>query len=100
MPPSDDMAQLKINRGQRAKHLLDDTVLNEAFDALIADADQAVDQSKPDEVDLREDCYRAKQAIKALRRKLSNWVSDGAIEQMRVDEMNVRQAAKEKRNVA
>jgi hypothetical protein len=90
----EDIAQAKINRAQAARRLLDDPVLNEAFDALVADADQVVDQSKPHEVDLREDCYRAKQAIKALRKKLAGWISDGTLEQMRIDELN----AKEKRN--
>jgi hypothetical protein len=92
--PLEDIAQAKINRGQRAKHLLDDPVLNEALDALIADADKVCDQTKPNEVDLREECYRAKQAIRALRKKLGYWVSDGTLEQMHLDELNM----KEKRN--
>ena len=92
--PLEDVAQAKVNRGQRSRQLLDDTTLNDAFDALILDADERVDQSKPDEIQLREECYRAKQAIKALRKKLAGWVSDGTIEQMRIDELN----AKEKRN--
>ena len=69
-------------------------MLNEAFDALLADADAVVDNSKPGEQALREECFLAKQAIKALRLKLSNWISDGTIEQMHLDELN----AKEKRN--
>jgi len=90
----DDMAQAKINRGQRAKHLLEDTVLNEAFEALLHDADQVREASKPDEVELREECHRAKRAIEALRKKLSYWVADGHIEQARlVEEENRKHAA-------
>ena len=91
----EDIAQAKINRGQRSRQLLDDPVLNEAFIALMEDADAAADNSKPHESDLREECYRAKQAIKALRKKLAGWISDGTIEQMHLDELN----AKEKRDV-
>jgi dihydropteroate synthase len=91
MPPSEDIAQAKINRGQRARQLLDDPTLNEAFDALIAEANATSENSGPDEVDLREECYRAKNAIKALRKKLGNWVSGGTIEQMHIDELNAKE---------
>ena len=80
--------QERINRGSRARALLEDPTLNDAFDALIAEADATSDQSKPDEVELREECHRAKQAIRAMRKKLANWASDGKIEQIRVDELN------------
>jgi hypothetical protein len=92
--PLEDLAQAKINRGQRARHLLDDPVLNEAFDALLADADTAREATKPGDTEIREECHRAKKAIEALRKKLSGWISDGTIEQMHLDELN----AKEKRN--
>jgi hypothetical protein len=88
----EDLAQARINRGDRAKHLLDDPVLKEAFDALLADADKAREASKPEEIDLREDCHRAKKAIEALRLKLSNWVADGSIEQARLVEEEKKNA--------
>jgi hypothetical protein len=92
---SEDVAQLKINRGQRAELLLDDPVLNEAFDALLAEANNTSDNSKPNELQLREECYLAKQSIKALRKKLAYWVSDGKIEQAQVDELNKQKAGED-----
>ena len=96
----EDIAQAKINRGQRSRQLLDDPVLNEAFIALMEDADAAADNSKPHESDLREECYRAKQAIKAVRKKLAIWVSDAAIERKYLDEINQKNAAKAGEDVA
>ena len=96
----EDKSQARINRGQRAQALLDDPVLLEAFEQLLADADERADTSKPDEVGLREECYRAKQAIKAVRKKLAIWVSDAAIERKYLDEINQKNAAKAGEDVA
>lgn len=89
----EDIAQAKINRGNHAKHLINDPVLAEAFVALLADADKAREGSRPEEIDLREECHRAKKAIEALRLKLSNWVADGSMEQARLVEEEKKNAA-------
>jgi len=84
----EDTAQAKINRGQRSRQLLDDPVLNQALDALLTDADTAREATKPGDVEVREECHRAKKAIEALRKKLAYWVSDGSIEQAQIDKIN------------
>jgi len=88
-----DVAQAKINRAARARHLLNDPTLEEAFDALLTDADQAREMSEPGDVILREECHKAKKAIQALRKKLAFWVADGSIEQARLDEEEKKNAA-------
>jgi hypothetical protein len=93
MPSDTDVTRNKINRGMRAKHLLDDAVLMEAFDALLDDADKSRESSAPHDVDLREECHRAKKSIEALRKKLAFWVADGSMEQARLDEEEKRSEA-------
>jgi hypothetical protein len=94
---NDELSQHKINRGHRARQLLSDPTLNEAFESLLADADEAREQSKPDETMLREECHRAKKSIEALRKKLAFWGSDADIEQKHLDEL---QAKKETADVS
>lgn len=83
----DDEIQHKINRGHRARQLLADPTLAEAFDALLADADEAREKSLPDEIQLREECHRAKKSIEALRKKLAFWAADADIEQKHLDDL-------------
>lgn len=71
--------QTKINRGKRAKALLGDDLLSEAFLKLEAEYTRAWAGSHHSETAARENYWRAVQILADVRKHLATIVSDGKL---------------------
>lgn len=64
-------------RGADAAHILDHPLVKEALDGMRAEVMAVWENSKIDEDDVREDCFKMKQAIECLERCFRAWIRSG-----------------------
>ncbi len=86
---SDDKRQDQINRGQRARFLLE----NETFKEAIAEVDaEYVRQWRAEKKDgnRRESLWYGMNAVADVKTKLSKWISDGNVARQQVEEIEQR----------
>jgi hypothetical protein len=89
----DDKLHTAISRGQRAKLLLDDELLQETFRQIEADFINGWKNSKPHEADGRERVWQALNALGKVRDYLSVTMTNGKHAQRQLDELMGRRKA-------
>jgi hypothetical protein len=88
---SDDKLQDAIVRGARAKALIDDALLAEAFARLEADYVAAWRASPARDQDVRERLWQAVNVVGLVRDHLTRVLNDGKLAQRELDELAARQ---------
>jgi putative heme iron utilization protein len=84
---SEDKLQREARKGGRAKALLEDEVLSEAFKTLEQAYIRSWAGTKPDEALAREHFYRAVQILGDVRKHLASVAADGRVAQRQLDQM-------------
>lgn len=64
-------------RGYQAKRILEDELVKEAFFVMRQEIMKAWESTKIDEADVREDCFKTRQAVDRFERCFVKWVRDG-----------------------
>lgn len=82
---------LSVSRAARAKSLLNDELLQEAFAKLDAAYVQAWRDSDPRDNDGRQRVWQAIQVLGKVRAHLTTMVSDGKLAQHEIDDLIARQ---------
>lgn len=82
--------QEDIERGQRAKRLLEDPLMIEAFQKIETDLSEARDHSKWNERDLREHVHMQLYMLKALQGYLDSVVRNGDFTMKKVNAERTR----------
>ena len=85
--PEIDKTQAAINRGARAKALIEDELLNEALDNLKEQYIGAWSLTSPLQTDVRERLWQAVQVVGKVRDHLTVVLNDGKIAQAEVNRM-------------
>jgi hypothetical protein len=89
---SEDKLHCDIVRGARAKALIDDELLAEAFARLDADYIAAWRATPARDTDARERLWQAVQIVGKVRDHLSTALSNGKLAQRQLDELAAREA--------
>jgi hypothetical protein len=84
--------QEEIDRGHRAKRLLEDPLIEEAFTSIQSKLEETRDRSKWNERDLREHIHMQLYMLKALRGYFDGMVRDGEFTLKNVNAEKTRRA--------
>jgi hypothetical protein len=84
-------ARERLARGERAKALLRDEILTDAFTYLDEQFLQAWRQTPVNDTDARERLYYMSQALASVKGYIEGVVSDGKLAQATLDELSKRQ---------
>lgn len=88
-----DKLQEEANRAVRAKSLMDDPLLKEAFDRLDAEYVKAWRETNARDDDARQRLWQAVNLVGKVRDHLAIVLANGKLAQAQIDELNQRQAA-------
>lgn len=80
-----DNLEQDVARGHRAKALLSDSLLTEAFDTLRAEYLKAWEATRYNDTDGRERLWQAIQIVGKVRAQLNSYVNDGTLAQVEID---------------
>jgi len=89
---------LEIIRANEAKRLLENSLLNEALDAIEEKFEASWKDSKLTQVTLREEAFRMLSAVKEVRAHLTNFVNTGKLASAAKEQRE--EAAVRERNVS
>ena len=78
----------RANQGNKAKNLLNDTTFKRIFEILEKRYIEGFSESKSDDTQVRERCYRQLQALRKLREEISILVADGKLASEKLDNLN------------
>jgi len=81
----------EIDRGQQAKDIIESPIFQGAFESISEGLYSAWDNTLPEEVDRREECWRTLKLLGTLKRELSQHMVTGkmARQQKESDEQNM-----------
>lgn len=79
-----------MNQDNKAKNLLNDTTFKRIFEILEKRYIEGFSESKSDDTQVRERCYRQLQALRKLREEISILVADGKLASEKLDNLNKR----------
>lgn len=83
-----------LSRGDRAKALLDNDLLKEAFESLEADYSAALFETKPQDQIAREKLYLAVNVVRKVRDHLSIAVANGKVAKAQIDQLSAESERK------
>lgn len=90
-----DKTNRDLYRGENAKMLLDNPVLQEAFADIEKEIFEIWQNTKTGQQELREEAWLNHRAMKMLKLKLENWLNNGKIAKAEIEK-----AEKKKKNKA
>ncbi len=84
---TDDTLERDAQRGRRAEQLLNDELLQEAFEKLKAEYLRAWEDTKPDDTGYRDQLWYARRVVPLVKKHLTDLVRDGTLARAEIDRM-------------